>query len=136
MLGGNMRFTVILTVAFVLTMGSVSAKEFGHNLRGKRLILKGASCAGMEFKDNGRVDLFDEIVCSRLREPTLVARIRWLTNDLFVLTETKVVTQGCPPRNWIYRVDKVSANQVTLTVISTGWKEHKDETLEYDVAHE
>ncbi len=106
-----------------------------HPLAGKRLIMDGASCAGLEFLGGDAVRMYDEMECSRGGDATLEARVRTLAPNLLMLVEQVapgVVPDG-PPRTWIYRIDSVTASTAVLAELWTGWGELPDERLSYRV---
>ena len=106
---------------------------YAQSLAGKRLVMKGASCAGLGFTAKGALEMYAELECSHGHEPTVRARVRWLTADIFLATETERVSKDCPPRNWIYKVEALTAKTARLREIWTGWPDAADSVLDYKV---
>ena len=101
---------------------------FAKALAGKRLIMKDANCAGLALRADGRAELYAEMGCVDTE-----ARLRWLGPDTFVLTETRRNNPDCPPRNWIYKVESLTAKTARLREVWTGWNALPDSVLEYRV---
>ena len=97
-------------------------------LAGKRLVMSGATCAGLEFVDSKHAVLVSEMGCV-----TLETRVRWLSADTFVLVEMERINESSPPRTWIYQVVKRSASSITLRQPWTGWGDLKDDVIRYAI---
>ena len=130
-----MKFKAIF-LATAVSFGLISAayaQDYSKLLKGKRLILKEATCAGLEFKDDKKVLMYAELECSKWEEPTAHGQLKWLSQNTFVVVETSKDKKDCPPRNWIYQIQSVVGNQVKLKEFWTGWGNSKDEVLEYTI---
>jgi len=112
------------------------AAESAHPLAGMRLILEGASCAGVEFPGDSRMLMYDEMECSRSGKPTLQARVRAISPNLLLAVEQAPgeVAPNRPPRTWIYAYGAVNEQQVILWESWTGWGDFPDEEVRYRVA--
>jgi len=131
----TVRWVALMTVLFSAQISQAYAEDYSSLLKGKRLILQGATCAGIEFKKNTNTVLFyAELVCSPTGEPTDEARVKWITPNIFVSVATKGEDQKhCPPLVKIFQVENISGNQVKLKEIWTGWGNLKDEILQYTI---
>ncbi|MFN0118034.1 MAG: hypothetical protein ACKVQC_07085 [Elusimicrobiota bacterium] len=121
---------LFLAVVISLIHGTIWAGDYAKRLEGKRLIIKGARHAGIEFKNKDVVVGYAEITRD---ESVYEARIRWVESDLFLVTEKNRSLEKCPPRNWLYKVLRISGNLVTLKEYGTGWSNLKDEISEYQL---
>lgn len=130
-------FCTLLLTALTLaaTAGLAGAQSFQQALAGKRLVLKGAQCAGWEFKDASTALRYDEMVCSRGGEPSFQTRVLWITKDQFLLIESsrESANPNCPPRIWMYRVESLSASKAALKETWLGWGKGKDSLESYRI---
>ena len=124
---------LFILACFLLSL-HVSA-EPAHPLVGMRLILDGASCAGLEFRGDDRMLMYDEMDCSRSGQPTLRALVRAISPHLLLAVEQadSEVAPSRPPRSWIYAYGSVTPQQVILWESWTGWGDLPDEELHYRV---
>ena len=118
-----MRILAALALSLPLLAGP-PAKEY---LPGKRLILAGAMCAGWAFRSADRAARYDELMCRSSGEPTLEARIVWVTPDRFLLVEERGAGAAgtCPPRTWMFEAVEVGPKQVVLQETWLGWGARK-----------
>ena len=128
-----MKITSLFLVVFMAIAVEVAAQDYSTLLKGKRLILEDTTCAGIEFKDSKTMMMYAEMECSRGLEPTLEAKIKWLTPNLFVAIEKNRIQENCPPRNWLYEIQNISGDKITIKEFWTGWGEFKDEILKYKI---
>lgn len=119
----------------LLMMASAThAIDYQKMLIGKRLIMKGANCAGLAFDANPKyASMIGEIDCMHGYDDGLALRVKWIKSDTFVLIEREQQKEGFPPRNYIYTVQKINGNKVILKEYWTGWNELKDDLQEYTV---
>ena len=117
----------------LLAAAAPAGQDHAKGLSGKRLIIKGASCAGLAFIGKDTLALYAEMECSHGHEPTVEARVRWLTRDIFVATETGRISKECSPRNWVYQVESLTAKAARLREVWTGWNDFADSVVEYRV---
>lgn len=91
-------------------------------------ILKGATCAGLEFtaKDDV-VNFYADLECGYPAK----FRIHWLDKDTFVLKDIDRINEDCPPRVYIYRVVSYVNGNLKLEELWTGWGEYKKEVDTY-----
>ena len=122
---------IMWTVTFFLAPVIATAGDYASQLANKRLVMKKAEHAGMQFKGKETLLGFAELT---QEEPVFEARVRWIEDDLFLATEKGRSSEKCPPRNWLYRVLKVSGQTVTLKEYWTGWPDAKDDVSEYRLA--
>ena len=132
-LGIALRMPTYLAASLALLAAAAPGPDYAKALLGKRLIMKDASCAGLAFTGKGTVAFYAEMECSHGHAPTVEARVRWLTRDTFLTTETTRINKDCPPRNWLYKVESLTAKTARLREVWTGWNEFPDSVLEYKV---
>jgi hypothetical protein len=92
-----------------------------------RFILKEANCAGFDFIGKKRIIWRNELTC--FDADTFA--IYWLDNMTFITKDIKRINKDCPPRNWIYTVDKYDGENLILNELWTGWGEYKWSKLEF-----
>lgn len=92
-----------------------------------RFILKEANCAGFEFIGKKRIIWRNELTC--FDSDTFA--IYWLDNKTFITKEIKRINKECPPRNWIYIVNKYDGKNLVLNELWTGWGEFNLGKLEF-----
>lgn len=103
-----------------------------NQITGKRLIMKGAICAGLVFDSNARYAyMVSEVDCTHGYDDGLPLRVKWIKPDTFVLIEREQRLPDLPPRTFVYSVRKIQGNKVLLTEYWTGWNDFKDEVNEY-----
>ena len=129
-----MRYLQILAFLVLAATARAQDVDYAARLAGKRLVLKGASCAGWSFGSDGVVTRYDEIDCSHggLDEATFDARVRWISRDSFILIEsTRAKGSKCPPRTYLYTVQSIAGNKATVKSIWTDWGKYADSVEEY-----
>jgi hypothetical protein len=92
-----------------------------------RFLIKESNCAGFTFIGKGKVLWTNEIACNYPDTLTL----RWLNKTTFMTKSIERTNEICPPRVNIYEVISFDSNRLVLKDIWTGWKEAKDETMEF-----
>ena len=118
---------LFLSLALVLSCTHASAENFAPQLKGKRLILENAACAGWTFDPSGRfADWRNEEDCAGTAGDYKSRwRVQWLDNNNLVLTETERSDEKMPPRNFVYQVVSINGRTVKLKEFWTGWGEHR-----------
>jgi hypothetical protein len=123
-----------LLVCLLAAAGPPAPKvDYASRLAGRRLVLEGTTCAGLELHDGGQASLYAEMECSHGHEPTVEARIRWIARDTFVVVETADQPAGCPPRTWLYKIEAMTKDTVRLRDVWTGWGAKADSVATYRV---
>ncbi len=100
--------------------------NYSNALKGKRLVLDGAICAGWEFSSNGKyADWRNEADCAfTAGDYKSRWRVQWLDNDHIVLIETEQPNEISPPRTFVYQVINIKGRKITLKSYWTGWGEN------------
>jgi hypothetical protein len=115
---------------------TVSAEDYSSILKNKRLILQGATCAGLEFKGKNTLLGYAEDFCSRGNdEPASEERVRWISKNVFFATQKGRNAEGCPPGNHIYQVDKIGNGKIVLREFWTGFPDAKDSVETYKIVN-
>ena len=97
--------------------------DFSKVLNGK-YILDGADYAGFEFIDDKTISWTNEMLPM---DPDTM-RLKWIDEHTFVTTFTKNIEEGCPPRNWVRKVESYDGHKLVIRDYWTGWGEYKDES--------
>jgi hypothetical protein len=109
-----------LTIAANLYNGK---ENFPKKLSGK-FIMKGATCAGLNFISPTRASWTNEMDC---HPDTL--RLSWINNVTF-MTRLIDMRKGCPPTIWMYHVVSFDEKKLILREINTGWYDSKESRFE------
>lgn len=116
----------------VATTGKTQNYQF--ILNGKRLVMDGAICAGIEFSTNGETaKLRAEGDCTVNDSYADTWRIKWLDDDNFLAIETERPNEISPPRVFAHQVLSVSSNKVKIKDIWTGWNNFSDQIETYKI---
>lgn len=127
--------TLLIVLSFSVSNG-VSAADYSSPLKNKRLVLQGTTCAGLEFKGENTLLGYAEDFCSRGNdEPVSEERVRWISPNVFYATQKGRNSEGCPPGNHIYRVDKIGNGRIVLTEFWTGFPDAKDSVDTYKIVN-
>lgn len=97
--------------------------DFSKVLKGK-YILDDADYAGFEFIDDKTISWTNEMFPM---DPDTM-RLKWIDEHTFVTTFTKNIEEGCPPRNWVRKVESYDGHKLVIRDYWTGWRESKDES--------
>ncbi|SDG45798.1 hypothetical protein [Epilithonimonas hungarica] len=97
--------------------------DFSKVLKGK-YILEGADYAGFEFIDDETISWTNEMFPM---DPDTM-RLKWIDEHTFVTTFTKNIEKGCPPRNWVRKIESYDGHKLVIRDYWTGWGESKDES--------
>ena len=117
--------SIIFSLAtFILSQTSAQA-GYKESLSSSRLIMDGASCAGIEFsKDSLSAKWRNEIECQRNDKTVSHWRVIWLDNDDFILVQRDKHNETSSPGNMVYKIKSLKKNRITLLDYWTGWGEH------------
>ena len=63
----------------------------------------------------------------------LPTKVRWLSNDTFMMIEKNQILETSPPRVFVYKVKSIKGNQIVLSEIWTGWNNFPDEDTTYTI---
>ena len=109
----------------LLMLGQTSAQAgYKESLSNSRLIMDGASCAGIEFsKDSLSAKWRNEIECQRNDKLVSHWRVIWLDDDDFILVQRDKNNKTSPPGNILYKVKSLKNNRIVLIDYWTGWGE-------------
>jgi hypothetical protein len=131
--GGPMTSPAAVPLALWLAAAPAPAPppDYAKALAGKRLVMEETACAGLAFTGKDVVEMYAELECSRGWEPTVEGRVRWVAPDVFVVIATKRDDEKCPPRNWVYKVESLTAKTVRLRDVWTGWGRLDDSVVDY-----
>lgn len=112
-----------IAVICCLLSTSVFASDFANQLKGKRLVLDGAVCAGWEFTKSGKfADWRNEADCAMTTGDYKSRwRVQWLDNDHVIFVETQRTNEGFPPRTFVYQILNIKGNSVKAKEYWTGW---------------
>jgi len=122
----------LLTLFAIFAVNVACAENYSSILKNKRLILEGATCAGIEFNEENTLLGYAEMYCSRGHdEPVTEERVKWISEDTFYTTQKGRNSEGCPPRNSIYRVEKIVNDKILIREFWTGWPDSKDSINTY-----
>ena len=111
-----------------------SAADYRSLLRGKYLLMEGASCAGIKIAKNG-IDavMYVELGCFNGESDGFNMRMRWITPKSFVLIGTDRSDEVSPPQIHVFVVEGVQGKKVRLREISTGWNDSPDFVEAYTI---
>jgi len=117
----------ILLSALVFT-GVANATDYKTVLTRKTLYMKGGNCAGLSLSKNAGL-IGDQSPCT----VDLPTRVRWISNDTFMMVEKHQISSEKPPRVYLYKVKSLQGNKVILTDIWTGWNSFPDSDTTYTI---
>lgn len=107
-----------------------NAVDYKNLLTGKTLRIDGATCAGISLsKSSGLMGEQPLSKCSL----DLPARVKWISDDTFMLVESNQPNETSPPRVFISKVKSLKGNKVVLTEIWTGWGNQPNEDTTYTI---
>lgn len=123
----------LLLILLCLVSSTAFATDFAKQLKGKRLVLDNAVCAGWEFDKTGKfADWRNEADCAMTAGDYKSRwRVMWLDNDHVVLVETERPNDISPPRNFIYQIVSIKGRTVTVKDYWTGWGNSSTETEKF-----
>lgn len=104
----------ILLSALVFT-GVANATDYKTVLTGKTLYMTGGNCAGLSLSKYSGL-MGDQSPCS----VDLPTRVRWISNDTFMMVEKNQTSSDKPPRVYLYKIKFLQGNKVVLSDIWTG----------------
>ena len=115
-------------VLFTCTL--TNAVDYKSALMGKTLRMDGASCAGISLKkQTGLISEQPMSSCS-LDTP---AKLRWLSNDTFMLVESNKTNNTSPPRTYISKIKSIKGDKAVIAEVWTGWGDYPDEDVIYRI---
>jgi len=109
---------------------SVNAADYKSALTGKVLRTEGATCAGISLTKNS--GLMGEQPLSKC-SIDLPARVKWISEDTFMLVQSEKPNDISPPRVFISKVKSLKGNKVVLTEIWAGWGNQPNEDTTYTI---
>lgn len=118
----------ILGIALLLLTGVANATDYKTLLNGKTMYMKGGTCAGLSLAKNSGL-MGNQSPC-KIDLPT---KVRWLSNDTFMMIEKNQILETSPPRVFVYKVKSIKGNQIVLSEIWTGWNNFPDEDTTYTI---
>lgn len=122
---------VIFSLATLILSQTSAQAGYKESLSNSRLIMDGASCAGIEFsKDSLSAKWRNEIECQRNDKTVSHWRVIWIDEDDFILVQRDRNDEKSSPGNMLYKVKSLKNNRITLLNYWTGWGEHAP-SLEY-----
>lgn len=130
------KLATLLTCFAISAANAAYAEDYSSMLKNKRLILQGTTCAGIEFKGKNTLLGYAEDFCSRGdNEPVSEQRVQWISENVFYATQKGRNSEGCPPGNSIYRVEKIGNGKIVLREFWTGWPDAKDSVETYKIVN-
>lgn len=120
----------ILLVALFFGCAVANATDYKTLLTGKSLTMVGATCAGISLSKNS--GLMGEQPLSRC-SLDLPARLKWISDDTFMLVEKNKTNESSPPRVYLYNIKSVKGSKVVLNEIWTGWNNLPDDDVTYTI---
>ena len=110
----------------ILMLGQTSAQAgYKESLSNSRLIMDGASCAGIEFsKDSLSAKWRNEIECQRNDKTVSHWRVIWIDDDDFILVQRDRNNETSSTSNMLYKVKSLKKNRIVLVDYWTGWGKH------------
>ena len=121
-----MKNTIIISL--LMFAGSVYAADYKAALTGKTLYMKGGNCAGLSLSKNSGL-MGDQSPC----EVDLPTRVRWISNDTFMMVEKNQTSSDKPPQVYLYKIKSLQGSKVILTDIWTGWNSFPDSDTTYTI---
>ena len=117
-------------MGILLSCSITNATDYKTAVDGKVLRIDGGTCAGISLKKQS--GLMGEQPLSRC-SLDLPARVKWLSDDTFMMVETEKTNDTNPPRVYISKIKSVKGNKVVIKDIWTGWGNKKDEEITYTI---
>lgn len=122
----------ILLCCFAVILSSHTfAEDYKSILNGKRLVLEHSQCVGIALDKNP--GFVNEIGNKPPCKVDMPARIKWVSDDAFLVIEKNHKLQDKPPRVSYYKVKSIKGKTVVLTDVWTGWGTMPDEDITYDI---
>ncbi|MCO8066098.1 hypothetical protein NI459_00300 [Acinetobacter schindleri] len=119
----------LLLVGLIFGCTVASAADYKTLLTGKKLVMQGASCAGISLTKNAGLLSEGSSSCS----VDLSTRVKWVDEDTFILIEKIKTNETSPPRVYLYNIKSIKGNKVVLSEIWTGWNSFPDEEITYTI---
>jgi len=118
----------IIAISLLITSAIANATDYKAALTGKTLYMKGGNCAGLSLTKNAGL-MGDQSPCN----VDLPTKVRWLSNDMFIMIEKNQTVETSPPRTYLYKIKSLKGNQVILSEIWTGWNDFPDSDEQYTI---
>lgn len=139
----------LILICLCLAFSSLAfSADYRAQLSGKRLFMKDAYCAGISL---GKVaGLYAEMDCGIMpgrdsgppdlsqvpRQPNVPAQLRWLSGDTFYIIHPNTIfiddqEVELLPLIFLYKVEALKGDSVTLTSVWTGWNKLENDRQEY-----
>lgn len=118
--------TSTISLLAIFMLGQTSAQAgYKESLSNSRLIMDGASCAGIEFsKDSLSAKWRSELECQGGDRYVSHWRVIWIDEDDFILVQRDRNDEKSAPGNMLYKVKSLKKNRITLLNYWTGWGKH------------
>lgn len=120
----------IIFAGFILVSSFANAANYKAAIDGKVLRMDGGTCAGISLTKKSGLMGEQPLANCKLDLP---ARVKWLSDDTFVMIETEKSNDTSPPRVYISKIKSVKGNKVVISDIWTGWGNNKDEDITYTI---
>lgn len=119
-----------LLMGILLSCSIANATDYKTAVDGKVLRMDGGTCAGISLtKQSGLMGEQPLSHCSL----DLPARVKWLSDDTFMMVESEKSNDTSPPRVFVSKIKSVKGNKVVIKDIWTGWGNQKDEEITYTI---
>lgn len=120
----------LVGVALILSCSLSNAITYKAAVDGKVLRMDGGTCAGISLTKQSGLMGEQPLANCKLDLP---ARVKWLSDDTFMMVETERNNESSPPRVYISKIKSVKGNKVVISDIWTGWGNQKDENITYTI---
>ena len=125
----TMNIESVVLISFVALLSANSyAENYEKSVINHRLILKGAESSGIEFIGSDKVAMYAEMTGEM---PIVEARVKWIGNNFFYMVENGRNCNECPPRSWLYKIESIKNNEVSILEFNNTWPAFKDEVSVY-----
>ncbi|WP_230432441.1 hypothetical protein [Plesiomonas shigelloides] len=125
----TVNIKIVALISFIaLLSGNSHAENYEKSVINHRLILKGAESSGIEFIGSDKVVMYAEITGDM---PIVEARVKWIGNNFFYMVENGQNCTECPPRSWLYKIESIKNNEVSMLEFNNTWPAFKDEVSVY-----
>lgn len=126
--------SICIGILALCISNSVFAMDNKQLMLGKKLTHVGASCSGISISKNGKdAFMYGEMGQVGKCTPDLNMRIKWISDNTFILIEKDRVNDSSPPRTYLYEIKSIQNNNATLISIWTGWNDFKDDVEKYNI---